>query len=236
MRGGPTLRPAMSTRPPQFLLGHLRPARIRRDEDGLQTGRGERGLDLGKGAPQVDEHEVNRLGMTIFLASLAMIFGATLVAYAIFRWREGGSWSAAEPVRNVVTLGLATVVLVACDLLAARARRSAGEPATARKLILVALWLALAYLVVQVWNWVGLVGASRSGDGLPISMEATLFLVLTFTHAAHVAGGVVANAVVVVGSRPGRPGPRRAALELLYRYWRFLTIVWIVIVAVLLTT
>lgn len=225
----------MSTQPPEFLLGHLRPARIRREDDTLLTGRGELGLDLGKGVAPFDEQEVNSLGMAIFLASLAMIFGATLAAYGIFRWREGESWAAAEPFQNLLTLGLATAVLVACDVLATLARRRWSERVVARRLTLVALGLALVYLVVQVWNWIGLVGAALPGDGPRISMEATLFLVLTFTHAVHVLGGVVANTVVVVRSREGR-GPRRASLELLFRYWRFLTIVWFVLVAVLLAT
>jgi heme/copper-type cytochrome/quinol oxidase subunit 3 len=225
----------MSTKPPEFLLGHLRPARIRREDETLRTGQGERGLDLGKGVAPFDEQEVNSFGMAIFLASLAMIFGATLAAYGIFRWREGSSWSAAEPFRNVLTLGLATAVLVACDVLATVARRRWSERPLARKLTLIALGLAFVYLVVQVWNWVGLVGAAVPGDGPRISMEATLFLVLTFTHAVHVLGGVVANTVVVVRSSGGR-GPRRASLELLFRYWRFLTIVWFVLVAVLLAT
>lgn len=223
----------MSTKPPAFLLGHLRPARIRRDDESLLTGRGEHGLDLGKGVAPFDEHEVNSLGMGIFLASLAMIFGATLAAYVIFRWREGESWSAAEPLRNLLTLGIATAVLVACDVLATLARRRWAERPVARRYTLIALGLASVYLVVQVWNWVGLVGVALPGDAPRISMEATLFLVLTFTHAVHVLGGVIANAVVVVRSSDGR-GPRRASLELLFRYWRFLTIVWFVLVAVLL--
>jgi len=225
----------MSTKPPAFLLDHQRPSRIRRDDESLLTGRGEHGLDLGKGVAPFDEQEVNSLGMTIFLASLAMIFGATLAAYGIFRWREGESWSAAEPLRNLVTLGVATAVLVACDVLATLARRRWSERLVARKFTLIALGLASVYLVVQVWNWVGLVGAALPGDGPRISMEATLFLVLTFTHAVHVLGGVIANTVVVVRSRAGR-GPRRASLELLFRYWRFLTIVWFVLVAVLLAS
>jgi len=233
--GGPLTWPTMSTRPPEFLLGHLRPSRIRRDDESLLTGRGEHGLDLGKGVAPFDEQEVNSLGMAIFLASLGMIFGATLAAYGIFRWREGESWTAAEPFRNLLTLALATAVLVTCDLLAAQARRRWSARPVARRCTLVALWLALVYLVVQVWNWIGLVGAALPGDGPKVSMEATLFLVLTFTHAVHVLGGVVANAVVVVRSRDGS-GPRRASLELLFRYWRFLTIVWFVLVAVLLAT
>jgi heme/copper-type cytochrome/quinol oxidase subunit 3 len=225
----------MSTRPPEFLLGYLRPSRIHRGDGGPLTRRGEHDPDAGDDAAPVDEREVNSLGMAIFLASLTMIFGATLAAYGIFRWREGERWTAAEPFRNLLTLGIATAVLVACDVLATLAKQRWERPPVARRLTLVALGLALVYLVVQVWNWIGLVGAALPGEGPKITMEATLFLVLTFTHAVHVLGGVIANTVVFVGSRGG-VGPRRASLELLFRYWRFLTIVWFVIVAVLLAT
>jgi len=230
----------MSTRAPEGLQAHFRPSRIRKD-DQLATGHGEShgprggGRDLGKGAPEFDEHEVNTFGMSIFLGSLAMIFGATLAAYGIFRWREGESWTAAEPFRNLLSIALATAALVACDLLVARARRRETAPADARRLTLASLLLALVYMVVQGWNWAALLGAAVPEGGQRISMEATLFLVLTFTHAVHVLGGVIANTVIVVRSRDGR-APRRVALELNYRYWRFLTIVWAVIAVVLIAT
>lgn len=208
----------------------------------LSTGHGERGpdpahkgLDLGKGVPAFDEHEVNSFGMTLFLASLTMIFGATLAAYGIFRWREGSDWEIAEPSRNLATLALATLVLVTCDVLASVARKRSTERPLARRLTSGSLALAIVYMVVQGWNWIGIVSVALPSEGPRIGMEATLFLVLTFTHAAHVLGGIIANAVVVHRSRDGQ-GPRQASLELLYRYWRFLTIVWFVIVAVLLAT
>lgn len=55
---------------------------------------------------------------------------------------------------------------------------------------------------------------------------------LTFAHAAHVLGGIVANFVVLYRSRGG-DGPRRGALRLLYQYWRFLTIVWVAVLVAL---
>ncbi|MEZ6017951.1 MAG: hypothetical protein R3F49_22795 [Planctomycetota bacterium] len=225
----------MSTRPPQFVESHFRPSRIRRDDVTLQTGRGEAGLDLGKGVPEFDEDEVNSFGMAIFLASLVMIFGATLAAYGIFRWREGASWSAAEPLRNVASLTLATVVLVICDVLATRARKRSADLALARRLTGMTLVLASVYLVVQVSSWVLIFRDALPGEGPKLPMEATLFLVLTFTHAVHVLGGIVANAIVYHRSSDGR-GPRRVSLDLLFKYWRFLTIVWLVIAAVLLAT
>ncbi len=225
----------MSTRPSAFFASELRPARIRRDDETLATGRGERTPGRAPEHPAADEDEVHGFGMSIFLASLVMIFGATLAAYGIFRWREGATWDAAEPMRNLVALALATAVLVTCDVLATRARRRDTEPRRARRLTQISLWLATGYLAVQLFNWVQLLQAALPGDGPRVGMEATLFLVLTFTHAVHVLGGVIANAVVVHRSRDGQ-GPRRVSLEMLFRYWRFLTIVWVVIVAVLVAT
>ena len=46
-------------------------------------------------------------------------------------------------------------------------------------------------------------------------------------------GGVVADAVVLSRSKATN-GPREGALVLLVRYWRFLTIVWFVLLAVIL--
>lgn len=225
----------MSTRPRDLHASHFRPRRIRREDDSLRSGRGEAGLDLGKGVSPHDELELNRLGMAVFLGSLVMIFGTTLAAYGIFRWREGETWRVSEPFGNLLALGLATVVLVACDVFATRALKRYAEPAAARRLTQYGFLLALGYLLVQGWNWAALLRETLPGDGPKVTMEVTLFLVLTFTHAAHVLGGVIANGVVVYRSRVGG-GPRRASLDLLYRYWRFLTIVWVVIAAVLIFT
>ena len=98
-------------------------------------------------------------------------------------------------------------------------------------------WLATVYLVVQTWNWwATFASIVPPEDGPRLGMEATLFLMLTFTHAIHVLGGVVADGIVVYRSKQDGVGPRRASLELLFRYWRFLTVVWFVLVAVILGT
>ena len=68
--------------------------------------------------------------------------------------------------------------------------------------------------------------------GQDLRMEEVLFLMLTFAHAVHVLGGVIANGIVL-GKADSDGGPRRNTLRMLYQYWRFLTVVWVGVLGLL---
>ena len=176
-------------------------------------------------------------GMKLFLASLTMIFGATFVAYGIFRWRERVEWERILTTREILGLAAATLLLVVADVASMRALKKADTRAAARKLTMVTAVFASTYMVVQGLSWVPLlsqVGERINGSivGGTLKHAGGLFLMLTFAHALHVFGGIVANAVVLARSADGR-GPHRDSLRMLYSYWRFLTVMWIAVLALL---
>lgn len=176
--------------------------------------------------------EVQGFGMKIFLASLTMVFASTFVAYIVIWWTNRGGWQSPVTKSEVGGLVAATVLLVVADVCAAWALKRSSNRASARKLTVATLIAALVYLVVQSRSWVPLLAQARSGpNGGELRMEGFLFLMLTFAHAVHVFGGVIANAVAL--SRDG--GPRHTSLRLLYTYWRFLTIMWAAVLALLLS-
>ncbi len=90
-------------------------------------------------------------------------------------------------------------------------------------------------MVVQSLSWAPLLAKADPIAGGTLRIEGFLFLMLTFAHAAHVIGGIIANGIVYVRSSRGR-GPTRGALQMLYQYWRFLTVVWIAVLAMLLVS
>ena len=186
-------------------------------------------------APQDEaatEAEVLGFGMKLFLASLTMIFGATFVAYGIIWWRNRVGWEGAVDTGEVLGLAAATILLVAADVGAMRAFKKVPDRAPARKLTRFTAITASLYLVVQTISWVPLL-AQADPRGGELRMEGFLFLMLTFAHAAHVLGGIVANVIVDVRSAPDG-GPGRGALQMLYQYWRFLTAMWVFVLAMLL--
>ncbi|MEM6675935.1 MAG: hypothetical protein AAF726_24010 [Planctomycetota bacterium] len=203
-----------------------------RGEPGFSDPSGASGRGVHPSEHPATEADVLGLGMKLFLASLTMIFGATFVAYGIIWWRNRADWEGAISGGEVAGLAIATILLVVADLSASRARRAVGDAPRARKLTLFTAVAATIYLIVQTISWVPLIAQSDpDGDGT-LRMEGFLFLMLTFAHAAHVLGGIVANAIVYLRSGAER-GPTRGALQMLFEYWRFLTAMWIAVLALL---
>ncbi len=193
----------------------------------------------GRFTPAVDgpAPDVIAFGMKLFLASLTMVFGGTFVAYAVFRWRERDGWESILDTPEIMGLVAASILLVIADIAAMRALKKAETRAAARKLTLVTVIFATIYLVVQSISWVPLlnqVGERIGGSivGGTLDHAGGLFLMLTFAHAVHVFGGIVANVIVLLRSKDDR-GPARDSLRMLYSYWRFLTVMWVAVLIAL---
>ncbi|MEM6675292.1 MAG: hypothetical protein AAF726_20760 [Planctomycetota bacterium] len=218
---------------PGPLRDETRCARYQAREGALEpesSGAGARGIE--QSAKPATEAEVLGFGMKLFLASLSMIFGATFVAYGIIWWKNRSDWQGAVDTGEVFGLAAATVLLVVADVAAMRAFKRVADRSRAARLTLFTVIAASVYMIVQSIAWFPLLAqADSSGDGT-LRMEGFLFLMLTFAHAVHVLGGIFANVIVLARSSNGR-GPTRGALQLLYQYWRFLTVVWIFVLALL---
>ena len=94
--------------------------------EGGYAGAGARGVAPAE--VPASESEVLGFGMKLFLASLTMIFGATFAAYGIIWWRSRDEWQGAVDSGEVMRLAAATVLLVVADIAAARAVPQGGRP------------------------------------------------------------------------------------------------------------
>ena len=172
------------------------------------------------------------MGMWLLLASLGMLFGATLVGFLVLRLRAeqwpppgtpplpGGLW-VSTGLLMVLSLGL---------VLAARAAR-AGKGRELNRMLGVSFLLALAFLVSQGSNWMRMV----ADDVLPDqSLLVWFFYLLTILHAAHVLFGLVPLALVAMRARAGRYTPEdHEAIHLVGMYWHFLLVTWVAIIVAL---
>jgi cytochrome c oxidase subunit 3 len=150
------------------------------------------------------------VGLLVLLGSLAMLFAALLLAYAIVRaqaprWPPPGS-----PPLPRAAAGANTLWLVAASAALRRARRAAG-----RSWVVVAAALGAGFLAGQISIWRHLVQAGLGPHG---QMPGQVFLALSALHAVHLLAGLVALAV-----------SRR--VRLLSMYWDFLLVVWLVLYA-----
>ena len=134
--------------------------------------------------------------------------------------------------KELTGLAAATALLVAADIAASRALKRAPDRARAKRLTKLTIVFALVYLGVQSLSWFPILERVDRRTGGDLQMEDVLFLMLTIAHAVHVLGGVIANGIVL-GKADSDGGPRRNTLRMLYQYWRFLTVVWVGVLALL---
>ena len=171
--------------------------------------------------------------MWLLLASLTMLFGATLVGFLVLRMRAeqwpplgtpplpGGLW---------ISTGLLVVLSLAL-VMAVRATR-AGRLSVLNRMLGVSVLLAVAFLVAQASNWLHLAANNVLPDQ---SLFVWFFYLLTILHAAHVLLGLVPLVLVTLRARAGRyTAEDHETIHLVGMYWHFLLVTWIAIVIVLL--
>lgn len=184
---------------------------------------------------------VQTFGMILFLITLTMLFGSTMLLYVILRLRAGDT----EPLgglRGDLTnpkLFASTLIVLTASLTihmaVLRIRREQFD-SFLRWLIATDV-LALAFLAVQTPAMIQLLASqpaippdtpTLAAGGNPVTQLYKLLFVLVLIHALHVLGGVAYLWVVTRRALGGLydhehfTGVRHAAM-----YWHFLDLVWL---------
>ena len=167
------------------------------------------------------------LGMTLFVSSEIMFFGALFASYFMLS-DTTGPWPPEGALET--SLGLPSV-LTACLLAssvtahAGAAALRAGDRRRAAALLGATIGLGAAFLGGQVYEYAAL---AREGFAASSDVFSTLFFTLTGFHGLHVAAGLVMLVTVVLRLRrwsEGRSGP----VEAVTYYWHFVDVVWILV-------
>jgi len=178
-------------------------------------------------SPQTDKDATSAVGMVMFLASWAMLFGALFFAYAALRARAdvwpppGFRLPTALPLVNTAVLlgSSVTLALGLRDLRAGRAQRLAWW--IGLTLALGAVFLALQLVVWRsVW---------QSGLHVDTSIYGSVFYALTVFHALHVLAGLGVLSWLLLGALRGVYGAARLApVRIGAMFWHFVDGVWLV--------
>lgn len=191
---------------------------------------------------RVRRGEAGRLGVGLFLASIGVLFLATIAAFLTVRFAPSNArtWQGVHPPAELL---LSTALLAASSLVyeLAMQRVRRGDRRGAFMALRGAFWLGCAFLLSQAWCWARLLSGldwTSGTDGVTSVMLAAWFLVvLTALHAIHVVGGLAPMAVVVRHAGQGRyTASRHEGLSYLRAYWHFLGVVWLVLLATILLT
>lgn len=175
------------------------------------------------------------LGFILFLASEVMFFGGLFAAYFISR-ADAVQWPPTElltpaQVANHVELKLEWgLPLIATCLLILSSFTIQWGVVQIRKgnrtgliwALFVSLTLGIVFLCLQMYDY------SQLSFGAGDTVFGTTFYTLTGFHGAHVAGGCIFMAIVLVRSMGGQfSAEHHEAVEAASMYWHFVDIVWI---------
>jgi cytochrome c oxidase subunit III len=202
-------------------------------------------MTLARHEPFADlahQREADRLGMAVFLASEAMLFGAVIMALLALRTWETAAFSATSERLSLLAGSANTAVLLTSSLLVAVAAeaRAAGRNRLAALLFGLAALLGLGFLAIKgieyrdEWREGLMPGAGPRQDfrsaGARMFMDG--YFVATGLHALHVAVGVAMLAGCGWRLR-GEDPPATVTVENIGLYWHLVDVVWVFLFPIL---
>lgn len=175
---------------------------------------------------ETERQFTDHVGMIVFLASWAMMFGALFFLLVGLRLRAP-AWPPPGPRLPVLLPAIATAVLVASELVLLRVMAALRRREGRRIVSGLAALLALGFLFLglQGATWASVWKAGLRHDSGPYG---SLFYALTIFHALHVVVGLGLLAGRLPAASRHEYDVRHAArFRLAGMFWHFVGIVWI---------
>jgi cytochrome c oxidase subunit 3 len=172
-------------------------------------------------------------GMTLFLASEAMLFAGLIGGYVVLRL-SSPAWppSPEYPQLPVLLTGINTVFLVTSSFTYHFAEVAVKKGKSGLFWLAVTILLGLLFLGIQAYEWTHL-----HHEGLWFNkggVYGSSFFLLTGFHGAHVAVGVLMIIVAFFRQLGGAyTAENHTYLILAGMYWHFVDVVWIFLYSVL---
>jgi heme/copper-type cytochrome/quinol oxidase subunit 3 len=170
-----------------------------------------------------------KLAMWAFLSSEALLFGALISTYLLYRNRVPAGGVRPHEVYDIPFTSVSSFVLLMSSLtmVLALAAIQRGDHHGARVWLLATALLGMTFISGQVYEFTIFV---KEGFTVRSSPAGSAFFVLTSFHGAHVTVGILMLlSLVSMSTRGLLPTERATTVEYVGLYWHFVDIVWIVI-------
>jgi cytochrome c oxidase subunit 3 len=188
----------------------------------------------------VREREADRLGLWVFIASEALLFGAVILSYLVARLHFPHGFAGGAKDLSFWLGTINTGVLLASSFTMALAESCAEEaewPA-ARWLIAATFILGLLFLGIKATEYgeefargfvpfFGLPFAYSGADPRGAALFFGLYFTMTGLHALHLAAGIVVLVGIAVLWRQTTPASRKRRTAAVALYWHFVAVVWV---------
>jgi len=185
--------------------------------------------------PLPNARRLGTFGMLLFLASLTMLFLATMLGYILIRFQL----TEAIGERQALPLGwlelptglwLSTLVIVASSITLHQAGRAVAieRQRPFRRWMMLTAVLAGLFLLVQVPSLYTLLAEHRQVQETGIGLYGFVFF-LIIVHGAHVIGGIGPLGYITFRAfRGAYDHEHYLPVQHLAMYWHFLDVVWLV--------
>ncbi len=172
-----------------------------------------------------------KLGMWILIASECLLFGTLIATYMVYR---NASVAGPHPkdVLDIPVTTISTFVLLMSSFSVVLGLESLqrGDLKRFRRWILLTAMGGLVFLGFQAYEFTEFV---HQGLGLSTNVFGGSFFLLTGTHGAHVAVGVLwLLSLFVTSLKGGLTEDAVIKVDTMALYWHFVDVVWIVIFTV----
>ncbi len=177
-----------------------------------------------------------RMGMQLFLISLAILFVSSIVAIVIIR-NSNPNWGIGAPrIPDLAWLSTGVLLLVSVFSQAGLAAVCRDSIRFFRFCMVLVLILGFLFLFLQEQVWRQMLSAGEeSSFSASSSLHGWSIYVLGLLHALHVAGGLIFQGYVTTHTlRGGYWSLHCEAVRHVNFYWHFLDAVWIGLFAFLL--
>ncbi|WP_407527334.1 cytochrome c oxidase subunit 3 [Methylobacterium oryzisoli] len=168
-----------------------------------------------------------RLGLTVFLAAVGLLFALLTAAYAM-RVPAGAARVLPDPRLVWLTTGLLVLASFSLHLAGAAARH--GERGAMRAALLIAAAATLGFLAGQGLAWRDLLAAGLASP----DAAGAFFVLITGLHALHIGGGLAGLGAVTARAFAG--AAPSAGIALCALYWDALLAIWLVLFGLLFRT
>jgi heme/copper-type cytochrome/quinol oxidase subunit 3 len=172
-----------------------------------------------------------KVAMWTFIGSECLLFGSLISTYLVYQGRSVTGPTPQE-ILDIPLTSISTFVLLMSSLamVLALAAVTRGDRLWSRVWIFATAALGAVFLGFQAYEFTHFV---HEGLTIKTSLFGSTFFVLTGTHGAHVAVGVLLLLTLLVRSFQGKLGSDKAmVVEITGLYWHFVDVVWIVIFTV----
>ena len=173
-----------------------------------------------------------RIGLTIFLVIVTVLFLLLIIAYAD-RAEVVGWHPLADP--WLLWLNTAILILSSAAFQWAAENTKRGQLGGAKAGLVGAGVFAFAFLAGQIWVWLQLIDLGYFAATNPAN---AFFYLITMLHGLHLLGGLVVWAIITKKVWHGGYEVAQAHLsvQLCAVYWHFLLVIWLILFVLLLST